>query len=174
MDTQPSRQETLKAVLHYFYKDNTKSGGHSRYNLKYHIVWIPKYRRSLLVGRLAARTREIIFEIAKENAFIIIALEVMPDHIHLLVEAPPRYSPAGIVQYFKGMSSKRLREEFHDLIGKFIWKENTLWARGYYIASVADKVTTEVIREYIKNQNSNRPDPKNTQGKELIQSKLFD
>jgi putative transposase len=102
---------------------------------------------------LAARTREILFEIAKENEFTIIGLEVLPDHIHLLVEAPPRYSPAGIVQCFKGMSSKRLREEFHDLISKFIWKENTLWAPGYYIASVADKVTTEVIREYMGHDN---------------------
>lgn len=174
MDDQPTRQETLKAVLHYFYKENTKSGGHSRYNLKYHLVWITKYRRSLLVGRLAVRARQVMFEIAQENGFIVIAVEVMPDHVHLLVEAPPRYSPAGIVQYFKGMSSKKLREEFLDVIKQFIWKEGTLWARGYYIASVADKITTEVIREYIKNQNPKRADSKNTQDQEPTQQRLLD
>ncbi len=152
MDDQPSRQETLKAVLHYFYKDNTKSGSHSRYNLKYHLVWITKYRRSLMVGRLATRARQVFFEIAKEYGFLIIAVEVMPDHVHLLVEAPPQYSPTTIVKYFKGISSKKLRDEFLEVIKKFIWKEGTLWAKGYYIASVADKVTTEVIREYITNQ----------------------
>jgi putative transposase len=173
MDDQPSRQETLKAVLHYFYKDNTRSGSHSRYNLKYHIVWITKYRRSFMIGRFAARARQVLYEIAKQYGFLIIALEIMPDHIHLLVESPPRYSPTTIVQYLKGISSKMLRDEFLDVIGQFIQKEGTLWARGYYIATVADQVTTEVIREYIKNQNPNRADSKNTQGEKLVQSKLF-
>jgi len=154
MDDQPSRQETLKAILHYFYKENTKSGPHSRYNLKYHLVWITKYRRSFMVGKLAARARQVLFEIAKEYGFFIIAVEIMPDHVHLLVEAPPRYSPTTIVQHFKGISSKTLRKEFLDVIKQFIWKEGTLWARGYYIASVADKITTEVIREYIATQKS--------------------
>jgi REP element-mobilizing transposase RayT len=74
--------------------------------------------------------------------------------IHSLVEAPLKYSPTIICQYFKGISSRKLREEFHDVIGQFIWKEGTLWARGCCIASVADKITTEVIREYIVNQKS--------------------
>jgi len=162
MDEQPDRQETLKAVLHYFYQEDTKSGSHSRYNLKYHLVWITKYRRSFLVGNLAARLRQILFEIAKEYSFHIIALEIMPDHIHLLVEAPPQYAPAKIAQYFKGISSRKLRQEFLDVIEQFIWKEGTLWATGYYIASVADRVTTEVVREYIANQKSEESNPNKT------------
>ena len=72
-----SRQETLKAVLHYFYQDNTQSGAHCRYNLKYHIVWIPKYRRSFLSGKIAVRTKEVLYEIARQYKFKIIAFFIL-------------------------------------------------------------------------------------------------
>ena len=154
MHEQEKRQETLKAVLHYFYQDNTRSGSHSRYNLKYHLIWITKYRQSFLVGELAVRLQHILSEIAHEYSFQIIAQEVMPDHVHMLIETPPKYAPAMIVQIFKGISSRRMRQEFLNVIKQYIWKESTLWASGYCIASVADGVTTEVIQEYIKNQKS--------------------
>jgi putative transposase len=152
MDEPAKRQETLKAVLHYFYQDNTRSGSHSRHNLKYHLVWITKYRRSFLVGALATRLSQIINEIACEYGFHIIAHEIMPDHVHLLFEAPPKHAPARVVQIFKSISSRKMRQEFLDVITKHVWKDGTLWARGYYIGSVADGVTTEVIQEYINNQ----------------------
>jgi putative transposase len=152
MDERVDRQETLKAVLQYFYQENTRSGAHSRYNLKYHLVWITKYRRAFLVGRLAERLCQMFTEIAHDYGFRIIAQEVLPDHIHLLVEALPKYAPSKIVQIFKGISSRRMRQEFLDVIKQYIWKEGTLWAQGYYIASVADKVTTEIVQEYINNQ----------------------
>jgi len=88
------RQETLKAVLHYFYHDNTRSGNHCRYDLKYHLIWIPKFRRSILKGKLADRTKQVLCEIAEEYRIKVIAMEVMPDHIHMLIEAPPKYSPS--------------------------------------------------------------------------------
>jgi len=66
MYEQTKRQETLKAVLNYFYQDNTRSGSHSRYNLKYHLVWITKYRRSFLIGNLAVRLKRILADIAYE------------------------------------------------------------------------------------------------------------
>jgi putative transposase len=151
---QTDRQETLKAVLHYFYRDNTKSGSHCRYSLQYHIVWIPKYRRSFLVGEIAERLLQILQEIARDYHIHIIAMEVMPDHVHMLVEAPPKYAPAKIVQLFKGISSRRLRQEYLNVIKKYIWKEGTLWAIGYYIGSVGDGVTTELVKEYIQNQKA--------------------
>lgn len=77
-----NRQKTLKAVLHYFYQDNTRSGSHCRYSLQYHLVWIPKYRRSFLVGEIAERLKQILKEIARDYRIRIIAMEVMPDHIH--------------------------------------------------------------------------------------------
>jgi putative transposase len=158
-DEHARRQETLKAVLHYFYQENTKSGAHSRYDLKYHLVWITKYRRSFLEGQLAARLRQILTEISLKYRFHIIAQEIMPDHIHMLIEAPPKYPPATIAQLFKSISSKMMREEFLDVIKKYIWKDGTLWAQGYYIASVAQGVTAEVVEEYINNQKfeKNRP-----------------
>jgi len=78
----------------------------------------------------------------------------MPDHAHMLIEARPIDAPVRIVQILKSISARKMREEFLDTIQKHIWKEGTLWAAGYYIASVADGVTTEVIQEYIKNQKS--------------------
>ena len=156
IDEQAKRQETLKAVLHYFYQDNTKSGAHSRYNLKYHLVWITKYRRGFLVDQPATRLRQIHVEIGQQYGFHIIALEVMPDHIHVLIEAPPKYAPATVAQIFKSISARRMREEFLDVIKQHIWEDGTLWAQGYYIASVANGVTAEVVEEYINNQKSEK------------------
>ncbi|MCU0239398.1 MAG: IS200/IS605 family transposase [Pyrinomonadaceae bacterium] len=146
------RQEVLKAVLHYFYRDNSKSGSHCRYDLQYHLVWIPKYRRKFLIGEIADRLKQILKEIAFEYKIEIIAMEVMPDHVHLLVSAPPKYSPSKLAQLFKGISSRRIRQEFLDTVKKYIWKEGTLWAVGYYVGSVSDNATTEIVKEYIKNQ----------------------
>lgn len=154
MYEQEKRQKTLKAVLDYFYEDNTRSGSHSRYNLKYHLVWITKYRRSFLVGELAVRLHHILFDVAGEYGFRIIVHEVMPDHVHMLVEARPTDAPMRIVQILKSVSARKMREEFLSTIQQHIWKEGTLWATGYYIASVADGVTTEVIQEYIENQKT--------------------
>lgn len=151
-EIQLQRFETLKAVLHYFYRDNTRSGSHCRHNIKYHLVWIPKYRREVLVGRIPARLKEILEEVAKNYRLKIIAQEVMPDHVHVLVEAPPTFSPTKIVRYFKGISSKKLKEEFLPQIKQHIWKDCTLWATGYYIASVSDDATSDMVAEYIRTQ----------------------
>ena len=154
MSNLDKRQDTLKAVLDYFYQDNTKSGSHSRYNLKYHLVWITKYRRSFLVGELAVRLKCILADIAREYGFNIIVQEVMSDHVHMLIEARPTDTPVMVVQILKSKSARKMREEFLDSIQKYIWKEGTLWAAGYYIASVGDGVTTQIVQEYIENQKS--------------------
>jgi len=159
MDEREGRQETLKAVLHYFYQDNTRSGAHSRYDLKYHLVWITKYRRSFLVGEMAARLQQVLTEIGHDFGIRIIAQEAMPDHIHMLVEAPPKYSPAMIAQIFKGISSRKMRQEFISTVKQHIWKKGALWAQGYYIAGLADGVTTDVVQEYISNQKAKYRDP---------------
>ena len=165
--TSNDRQETLRAVLHYFYHDNTRSGSHCHYNLQYHLVWIPKYRRSFLAGEIAERLKEVLQEIAYHYRFRIIAMEIMPDHVHMLVEAPPKYAPAMIVQIFKSISARRLRQEFPDLIKQYIWKDGVMWATGYYISSISDKVTAELVKEYIANQKS-KDEPS------YVQASLFD
>jgi putative transposase len=169
---QLNRQETLKAVLHYFFRENTKSGSHCRYSLQYHLVWIPKYRRSFLVGTIAEKLLQILKEISRDYHFHIIAIEVMPDHIHMLIEAPPKYAPARIVQILKSISARRMLQEFPDIIKRYIWKEHVLWAVGYYIGSVGSGVTTELVREYIENQKSNENNLQ--QESSCTQKSLFD
>ncbi len=173
MNDREKRQETIKAVLHHFFQDNTHSGPHSRFNLKYHLVWITKYRRKFIVGKLASRLRQILSEVARNYGFKIIALEVMPDHIHLLIESPPKYSPSKIAQIFKGISSRRMRQEFLEVIRHHIWKEGVLWARGYYIASVGDNITSEIVAEYIRNQRALKEGEQKTAPSELKQLSLI-
>lgn len=151
-EIQLQRYDTLKAVLQYFYRDNTRSGAHCRHNIKYHLIWIPKYRREVLVGEIPKRLKQILEEIAKAYELKIIAQDIMPDHVHVLVEAPPKHSPSKIAQVFKSISSRILREEFLPQLRKFIWKDGVLWATGYYVASVSDGATTEVVAEYINTQ----------------------
>ena len=136
-------------------KDPTKkykTNSHLVYSCYYHVIFCPKYRRKCLIDNVEIRLKELFLEISNKYNFEIPDLEVMPDHVHVLVEASTKYSPAQIAGYFKGISSKLLRQDFPDEIKRCIWKEGTLWARGYYIASVADNVTTEVVKEYINNQ----------------------
>lgn len=146
------RQKTLKAVLHHFYKDNTRSGSHCKYELTYHFVWITKYRRSFLEGELATRLKQILRRTAKQYGFKIIALEVMPDHIHILVEAHPKWAPTRIVTILKSISAREMRKEFLPIIKKHIWKEKAFWAVGYYVSCVSSSATTSVVKEYINNQ----------------------
>jgi putative transposase len=112
-----------------------------------------------LVGVVAERLLQILKEIARDYRFHIIAMEVMPDHIHMLVEAPPTYAPTRIVQTLKSISARRIRQEFPDVIKRHIWKEHVVWATGYYVGSVGSGVTTELVREYIENQKSKGSEP---------------
>ena len=108
--------------------------------------------------------KQVLTQIAKEHGFTIIAQEVMPDHIHMLIEAQPKWAPAKIVGILKGVSSRAMRKEFLSFIRKSIWKEHTLWARGYYVSCVGNTVTTEIVKAYIENQKKEAP---------CIQGELF-
>lgn len=117
------------------------------FSLKYHIVWCPKYRRSVLVPPIDIRLKELFCEIAAEHNFIVHQVEVMPDHVHMFVEVDPTRSVAEIVNRFKGPSSRFLRQEFPHLRSKL----PTLWSRSYF-ASTVGFVTEEAVRKYIENQ----------------------
>jgi len=119
------------------------------YNLNYHLVWCPKYRRSILIGQVTSRLRELLDEIAGQYGFEILACEIMPDHVHLFVSAPPQYSPADLAKLFKGITSRRLRRELGERIRRKIWKAGTLWSPSYYVGT-AGNVSSEVIRRYIE------------------------
>ena len=125
-----------------------KSTRGARYHINYHLVWCPKFRRPVLVGTVAERLQELLHEIAAQWGFEILAQEVMPDHVHLFVSAPPKYSPADLAQRFKGATARYLRQEFPAEINKHIGKTGTLWSPSYDVGT-AGHVSADVITRYI-------------------------
>jgi putative transposase len=117
------------------------------FSLKFHLVWCPKYRRAVLVGPVEQRLREMLLTIAAELEATVHALEIMPDHVHLFVEADPTRSVAELVNRFKGRTSHDLRAEFPSLRSRL----PTLWSRSYFAGSCG-AVTEASIRRYIEKQ----------------------
>ena len=117
------------------------------YNISYHLIWCPKYRRKVLVGDVEVRLRELFLERANEIGISIEQMEVMPDHVHLFVKSPPTLAPHYIVQQLKGASSRILRDEFPHLRSRL----PTLWTRSYYCESVGH-ISEDTIRKYIEDQ----------------------
>jgi putative transposase len=143
---------------------NYRKSAHCTYDIKYHIVWITKYRKPAITGQIAERTRELIRGTCKQNDVEILAGHVSKDHIHLLVSSPPHLSVSKLVQYMKGYSSRKLQMEYKDLNKQF-WGRH-LWGRGYFVAS-SGNVTDEVIAEYIRTQDiaeNMKPDNFNIEG----------
>lgn len=127
-----------------------KRTSHAVYDIKYHLVWIPKYRRKTLTHEIRIRLRGIFYQIAEEYEFQIEEQQVKEDHVHLFVSAPPRYSPAKLVNIIKSISARQIFKEFPGLRRR-CWNKK-LWADGYFVRAVGDKVTAEVIERYIRNQ----------------------
>lgn len=124
-------------------------GAHTTHRLMYHLVWIPKYRKRILKGRIAERLKELFYECADMNRWKIEELNIQPDHVHILVQMRPDVSVSKMVQLFKGSSSKVIREEYPEL-KEFLWGKD-FWADGYF-AETAGQINEERIRDYIKNQ----------------------
>ena len=123
---------------------------HAVYDLKYHLVWIPKYRKDVLSGEVSGYLKEVFQQISEEYEFRIDTMEVMEDHVHIFVEVPPRYSPAQAVQILKSVSAREVFKKFPKL-RKQLWA-GELWSDGYFVRSVGDKVTADIIRKYIEYQ----------------------
>lgn len=117
------------------------------FNLKYHLVWCPKYRLKVLVGDVEKRLSILLYEKANEINATIHSMEIMPDHVHLFVESNPNFSPSKIAAQFKGYTSNILRKEFKHLRSKM----PTLWSRSYYIGSIGH-ISEDTIKKYIENQ----------------------
>ena len=129
--------------------NNTRYAAHCAYVINYHLVWIPRYRKQILTGDIEAQLKQLLGEIAIQYGFEILAHEVMPDHAHLFVSAPPKFAPANIVRLFKGITSRRLKEEFLQIRRAYWGKKATLWAEGYYVGT-AGHVSAETIQRYIE------------------------
>ena len=129
-----------------------RSGSSTRYDVKYHFVWIPKYRKRVLTTVRRAYLLHLLSRVAAEWDLAIVEVEVMEDHVHLFVEAPPRLSPAGIMDVVKSITAREMFAKFPEL-RRVMWR-GKLWADGYYVATVGDKVTAEAVRRYIRTQRT--------------------
>jgi putative transposase len=134
--------------------EHYRTGSHSRFDIKYHFVWVTKYRKSILSGEVGIRLREIVREVCRTNEIEILQGAVSSDHVHVLLSCPPSLSPSKIMQYIKGKSSRKLLMEFKHLQKQY-WGRH-LWARGYFVAS-SGNVTDEAIMEYIRQQEGTEP-----------------
>ena len=134
--------------------ENYRTSSHSRYDIKYHFVWVTKYRKPILTGEVGVRLRDLVREICRTHEIEILQGAVSPDHVHVLLSCPPNISPSKIMQYIKGKTSRKLMMEFKH-VQKQYWGRH-LWARGDFVASRGN-VTDEVIMEYIRHQDSTEP-----------------
>lgn len=123
------------------------ASSHTVYNIGYHLIWCPKYRRRVLIEEIEVRLKELLKEKADELGLIIVTMEVMPDHVHLFVKSKPTYAPHFIVQQLKGYTSRMLRKEFKVLRSRL----PTLWTRSYFCESVGC-ISEDTIKKYIDNQ----------------------
>jgi putative transposase len=129
------------------YKIPYKSNRNVVYSCKYHVVWCPKYRRPVLVDGVDLRLKEIIQHGCTDSHAEVFTLEVMPDHVHLLVEVDPQYGIHRLVRSIKGRSSRLLRQEFPRLRSRL----PTLWTNSYFVSTVGG-APLEVIKQYIEQQ----------------------
>ena len=127
---------------------DTYSLTHTTWNCKYHVVFAPKYRRKIIFGKYKKDIGAILRELCAWKNITIVEAEMCPDHVHMLLEIPPKYSVSGIMGFLKGKSSLLIYERFANM--KYKYRNREFWCRGYYVDTVGKN--TERIKEYIANQ----------------------
>lgn len=128
-----------------------KSNNNIVYSCKYHVVWCPKYRRKVLTGKVEARLKELIEETCSELQVELIELEIMPDHIHLLIDVDPQFGIHKAIKAIKGKTSRILRKEFSSLTTKL----PTLWTNSYFVSTVGG-APLSTIKQYIESQKTSQ------------------
>ena len=128
-----------------------KSNNNVVYSCKYHVVWCPKYRRKVLVGDVETRLKELIETACSEKQVDIIQMEIMPDHVHLILEVDPQFGIHRAVKHIKGVSSFYLRSEFSHLTSKL----PTLWTNSYFVSTVGG-APLEAIKKYVEDQKTSQ------------------
>ena len=129
--------------------DRWKTNSGCVYNISYHIIWCPKYRRKLLVDNVETRLRDLLINKSNENGWTIEKMEIMPDHVHIFIKATPSDSIAHIVSQLKGYTSYTLRTEFPHLKQRV----PTLWTRTYYVETIGH-ISEKTILKYIEEQKT--------------------
>src|SRR5450755_3099858 len=132
-----------------------KSNRNVYYSCKYHVVWCPKYRRKVLVEHIAERLQHIIREVCDEHQADMLSLEIMPDHVHLVVECNPQFGIHRLVRLIKGRSSRLLRQEFPTPTTQM----PTLWTNSYFVSTVGG-APLAVMKQYIENQKTSQREAK--------------
>jgi putative transposase len=127
-----------------------KSSAHAKYDLKYHFVWCPKYRKVALKSNISKYVSHVIYEIAERYDFEVIELAVMLEHVHMFVSASPEVSPARLIQIVKSITARQVFKRFPSL-KRILWG-GALWERGYCVMSSGTVTTDEMIQKYIKEQ----------------------
>ena len=125
------------------------TGSHTKHRLRFHLVWIPKKRKKVLVGKIANRIQGLFYEACEINKWWIEELNIQGDHIHMLIQIKPKESISEVVRILKGGTSKKIKQEYPDSEA-FEWSDS-LWGDGYFAESVG-QVNESAIKEYIKNQ----------------------
>ena len=121
---------------------------HAVYDTKYHLVWAPKYRKWIKRSDIREKVGEIFSEIAQHHGFEIQEMGVAPDHVHVFLNFPPRYSIVQVVGMLKSISASEVFEEFPEV--KKQLRGGEFWEDGYFVRMVGDKVTADLIKRYIK------------------------
>ena len=132
-----------------------KKGSHTVYDIKYHFVWITKYRYPVLTGAVALRARELLRQGCEANNLRILKGSVGKDHIHMLLSCPTTMAPSEIAQKLKGRTSRILQEEFPELRKRY-WGQH-MWGRGYFCGTVGE-VDQKTIENYIEHQGEEDDD----------------
>ena len=138
-----------------------RSLNHTRWECKYHVVFIPKCRGKVLFGKVRHTLGSIFHELAKQRESEIVEGHLLPDHVHMLIRVPPKYSVSAVIGYIKGKSAIRMARDFMGRHRSF--KGYHFWARGYFVSTVG--IDEEVIRKYIRDQEQH--------DRKIDQRKLF-
>ena len=128
--------------------DDDLSLSHTRWNCKYHIVFIPKYRRKEIYGKLRSDIGQILRQLCSYKGVEIIEAHAMPDHIHMLVRIPPKIAVSNFMGYLKGKSSLMIFERHANL--KYKYGNRNFWAKGFFVSTVG--LDTKKVQEYIRDQ----------------------
>lgn len=132
-------------------KTEYKSNKNVVYSCKFHVVFCPKYRRKVLVNGIDTRLKELITSICQDIHVDLLEMEIMPDHVHLLLNVDPQFGIHKAVKTIKGRTSRILRNEFRELTTKL----PTLWTNSYFVSSVGG-APLNAVKEYIQNQKTSQ------------------
>jgi putative transposase len=126
------------------------TGAHTRHRLQFHVVFVPKYRKRVLRGKIAIRLRQLLYAACRMNGWWISEISIQPDHAHIMIQVKPFNSIADVMHILKGGTSKVIRKEFPDL-EEFLWGDS-FWENGYFAETVGI-VDEELVRKYIRGQS---------------------